>query len=77
MVGDASVHNRQWSVGPVSRLGKRREIDRARTDVVRNVRRRVLQECAGLRGWRRRFRGGRIVVCHPVRFQGLSNPSPR
>ena len=41
------------------------------------MRRRILQECAGLRGRRRRFRRGGIVVSHPVRFKGVSNSSPR
>ena len=77
MAGDTGTDHRQWSVSSVFGTGKRTEIDRARPDLMRNVRRRVLQKCTGVRcGWRR-FRRRRIVISHPVRFKGLSHSSPR
>ena len=69
--------DRLRSVSSLPRLGKRRETDRSRPDVVRNVRRRLLQECTGLCRWRWRFSRGGVVVSYPVRFKGLSDSSAR
>src|SRR5437867_11190268 len=69
MAGDAGAHYRQRSICALPRTGKRGEIDRSRTDFMCNMRRRILQKCAGLRDRRRRFRRGGIVISHPVRFK--------
>ena len=44
---------------------------------LRDLRRRLLSQRAGLRDRRRRFRGGRGALPHPLCLQSLSDPSPR
>src|ERR1051325_7702154 len=72
----AVAHYRERRVGALSWFGKRREANRPRPDELRDLRRRVLQERAGLRDRRRRFGGERIAVPPPIRLKGVFNPSP-
>src|ERR1051326_2863586 len=71
------AHYRERRVRALSWFGKRREANRPRPDELRDLRRRVLQERAGLRDRRRRFGGGKISVPPPIRLKGFFNPSPR
>ena len=47
MAGNAVLDHRQRRIRALARVGKRREADRPRPNVLRNVRRRLLQQCSG------------------------------
>src|ERR1700730_9072027 len=77
MAGNRGAHYCERRVRAFSWVGERRETDWARTNVVCDVRWRVLQERAGCRSRRRRFCGGGGTLPDALRLESLFDPSAR
>ena len=74
---DARVDRGERGLSALAGFGERRETGGTRTNLVCDLRWRVLSECPGLRDRRWRFRGGRSALPHPVRLEGLPDSSAR